>query len=143
MAGPAALFDLDGTLCDTSSIEHLVAGESPDFPAFHAASADCPARTDVVEAALDQVRRGRCVVVVTSREFVWRDLTIDWLAAHRVPWAGLYMRVVADYRPAVVVKASLLADVRADGFEPVAAWEDSIEVIDLWRAEGIAETHLV
>jgi hypothetical protein len=38
----AVIVDLDGTLCDVSTILHFVEGDEKDFPAFHTASAECP-----------------------------------------------------------------------------------------------------
>ncbi|WP_293782228.1 HAD family acid phosphatase [uncultured Aeromicrobium sp.] len=141
MPRPAALFDLDGTLCDTSAIVHLIDGEEPDYHAFHAASARCPARPEVVEAARRAREDGRAVLVVTSREFIWRDLTLDWLARQSIQHDGLYMRYASDVRPAVVVKAELLAQLRDDGFEPVEAWEDHPDILQLWRESGIVTLH--
>ncbi|MTB87610.1 hypothetical protein H9L21_05345 [Aeromicrobium senzhongii] len=139
----AALFDLDGTLCDTSAIEHLTQGPDRDYAAFHAASADCPPRADV-RAALDDAReRGLAIVLWTGREFVWRDLTLDWLAGHGIAHDGLYMRWAADYRPATTVKAALLEDIAADGLQVAEAWEDDAAVADLLRESGVTAVHLV
>ncbi|MGA8986852.1 hypothetical protein [Aeromicrobium sp.] len=134
----AAIFDMDGTLCDTSSIEHLITGEDKDFAAFHAASADCPPRPAIVEAARDEQARGRAILVVTSREFIWRDLTLDWLVSNRVPHDAVYLRIVGDYRKDVQIKRDILAQISADGFAVRAAWDDKPAVLDLWRENGIA-----
>lgn len=134
----AALFDLDGTLCDTRAIDHL-ATEEKDYHAFHAASADCPADPRVREA-LEQAReRGLAILLWTGREFVWRDLTLDWLARHEIDHDGLYMRLAADYRPADRVKSDLLRDIADDGFTVVEAWEDDPRIIDLLRAAGVPD----
>jgi uncharacterized HAD superfamily protein len=138
----AVTFDLDGTLCDTSAIVHLVEGPDKDFPAFHAASADCPPNAQVVAAAREQRELGRAILVVTSREFIWRDLTLDWLVRHDIPYDALHMRIVGDYRKDVVVKAEILQQIVADGHTVLAAWDDKDEVIDLWRENGI-DVHVV
>ncbi|MFD1860842.1 hypothetical protein EHW97_12255 [Aeromicrobium camelliae] len=141
MPRPAVLFDLDGTLCDTTEIEHLIEGPDPDYHAFHAASAGCPARPELVEAARRAREDGRAVLLVTSREFIWRDLTLDWLVAHQIEHDGLYMRYASDFRPAQVVKAELLEQLRDDGFDPVEAWEDRDDILQLWRDAGIPVVH--
>jgi len=137
MTRPAVLFDLDGTLCDTRAVEHLVAGDEPDYHAFHAAAMDCPANPMVVRAAREARDAGSAVIVLSSREFIWRDLTLNWLDDREAPYDALYLRYSSDFRPAVTVKAELLSHVRDDGFDPVEAWEDADDILELWRAEGI------
>lgn len=138
----AVIFDMDGTLCDTTTIEHFITGQDKDFHAFHAASATCPPRPKVVKAARAERDKGRAILVVTSREFIWRDLTLDWLVEHGVPYDALYMRIVGDYRKDVQIKEDILAQITDDGFTVLEAWDDKPAVIDLWRDNGIA-VHVV
>ncbi|MGH3459056.1 hypothetical protein [Aeromicrobium sp.] len=133
----AVIADLDGTLCDVSGILHHIEGEDRDFAAFHAASADCPPRDDVAAAVRAAYTAGKAVLVVTSREFVWRDLSLDWLVAHEIPNDELVMRIVGDYRPDHVVKAEMLDQLEADGWSVSEAWEDSADIIELWESRGI------
>ena len=133
----AVIADLDGTLCDVSSILHHVEGEQRDFAAFHAASADCPPHGVVAEAIRAAHDAGQAVLVVTGREFVWRDLTLDWLVAHEIPYDELVMRIVGDYRPDDVVKADMLDQLEADGWNITEAWEDSDDITALWESRGI------
>jgi phosphoglycolate phosphatase-like HAD superfamily hydrolase len=136
----AAIFDMDGTLCDTSSVVHLIEGDDKDYAAFHAASAGCPPRNEVVEAARAERANGRAILVVASREFIWRDLTLDWLVKHEVPYDAVYLRIVGDYRKDVAIKKDILDQIRADGFEVLVAWDDKPAVIELWRDNDI-EVH--
>ncbi|MBC7630048.1 HAD family acid phosphatase [Aeromicrobium sp.] len=138
----AVIFDMDGTLCDTSDIVHLIEGEQKDYAAFHAASAACPAHDDVVAAAKDQRAQGRAILVVTSREFIWRDLSLDWLVKHDIGYDALYMRIVGDYRKDVLVKKDILKQITDDGYRVLTAWDDKPSVLDLWRENGI-EVHPV
>lgn len=133
----AVIVDLDGTLVDVEEILHHVDGQERDFHAFHAASADSPARPEVVEAVRAAHAAGRAVLVVTSREFVWRDLSLDWLRDHDVPHDQLVMRVVGDYRADHVVKAEMLDELEADGYVVEQAWEDSPDVAELWESRGL------
>ncbi len=133
----AVIADLDGTLVDVSGILHHVDGEERDFAAFHAASADCPPRPEVARAVRAAHADGKAVLIVTSREFVWRDLTLDWLAGHEIPYDELVMRIVGDYRPDDVVKAEMLDQLEADGWTVSEAWEDSDDIAALWQSRGI------
>lgn len=138
----AVIYDLDGTLCDTSSIEHLIEGEERGFPAFHAASAKCPPREEALAAARADHDAGRAVLVVTSREFIWRDLTLDWLSKHSVPYDGLYLRIVGDYRKDTVIKGEIWDHLVDDGFRVVGAWDDKQGVLDVWGDRGVEDLHL-
>jgi len=139
----AVIYDLDGCLCDTSSIVHLIEGKDRNFHAFHAAAADCPPIEHVAEAARSDHAAGRAVVVVSSREFIWRDQAIDWLTRHDIPYDGLYLRITGDYRKDTIVKAEMWQYLVDDGFTPVAAWDDKQSVLDVWTEHGVAEVHLV
>jgi hypothetical protein len=68
---------------------------------------------------------------------VWRDLSLDWLVAHDIPYDALVMRVVGDYRADHVVKAEMLDQLLADGFAVTEAWEDSADIVELWESRGI------
>lgn len=138
----AVIADLDGTLVDVAAIAHLVTGEERDVAAFHTASRECPPRPEVLDAVRAAHDAGRAVLIVTSREFVWRDLTLDWLQEHDVLYDQLVMRIVGDYRPDHVVKAEMLDQLENDGYRVIEAWEDSTDVAELWRSRGI-DVHLV
>jgi hypothetical protein len=129
--------DLDGTLCDVSSILHFVQGDDRDFHAFHAGSAACPADDHVVAAVREAHASGVGILVVTGREFIWRDLTLDWLRDHEIPYDELVMRISGDYRPDDVVKAEMLDDLLARGWDISDAWEDSDDIAELWESRGI------
>jgi beta-phosphoglucomutase-like phosphatase (HAD superfamily) len=137
VAGEAVIADLDGTLCDVSEILHLVEGEDRNFHAFHAASAGCPSVEAVVEAVRAAKQTGRGILIVTGREFIWRDLTLDWLAAHDIPYDELVMRIVGDYRPDDVIKAEMLDDLEKRGWTVAEAWEDRDDIAELWESRGI------
>lgn len=136
----AVIFDMDGTLCDVSSVRHLVDGDVKDFDAFHAASMDCPPHAAVADAARQARVDGRAVLVVTSRSAKWRDYTIKWLDRHDIGYDAVYLRIEADFRADDVVKADILKTIVNDGFHPVHAWDDSPDIIELWRANGIDVT---
>lgn len=133
----AVVFDLDGTLYDVTSIVHLVEGDQRDFDAFHAASIDCPPYAHVLEAAHAARAAGQAVIVITGRSAVWRDLTLTWFSRHDVPFDLMLMRYTDDFRPDHVVKDQFLADIVADGYTVLEAWEDSAMVAENWRAKGI------
>ncbi|GAA1735315.1 hypothetical protein GCM10009710_14790 [Aeromicrobium alkaliterrae] len=131
------ILDLDGTLVDTSGVEHLIRGEDKDFKAFQEAAVGCPPNPAMVEVAREQAAAGRAVLVVSSREFIWLDHTLDWLVQHEVPHDAVYLRIVGDYRPDVEVKREILTAIGDDGYRVLEAWDDKERVSAMWREEGI------
>ncbi len=142
MTRDAVILDLDGTLVDTSGVEHLLEDEDRDFRAFQEAAVGCPPNPAMVEVAREQAAAGRAVLVVSSREFIWLDATLDWLVAHDVPHDEVYLRIVADYRPDVEVKSDILAEIEADGFAVREAWDDKERVVAMWTEHGITAHHV-
>lgn len=133
----AVIVDLDGTLVDVREIAHLVQPPERDFAAFHAAARLCPVWEPVAIAVRQAAAEGLAVLVVTSREFIWRDPTLDWLVAHDIAYTQLVMRVAGDYRPDLEVKAEMLQRLRAGGYEILRAWEDSDDVVEMFQANGV------
>lgn len=142
----AALFDMDGTLADVSSLRHHVDRSHPDFSGrrrfdlFHGESHLVPPN----QAALDLYERYRvdhAILVVTARSSEWAMHTLLWLDQHDIEHDRLLMRERGDYRPDTEVKADILADIREE-FEPVVAIDDNPAVLALWEAEGLA-THVI
>lgn len=136
----AVIVDVDGTLCDVSSIQHFVAERPRDFDAFYRASAGCPAHEEVVREIADARDRGLAVLIVTGRQRRWRELTEAWLADHGVEYDQLYLRGDRDFRPDVAFKTDVLDWIRKDGYRPVHAWDDRPGVIKLWERHGISTT---
>ncbi|MBD3004652.1 hypothetical protein IEJ02_11155 [Streptomyces sp. 5-10] len=135
----AVIFDVDGTLCDVSSIRHLVTGGNRDFHAFHMASIDCPPHDFVVEAARETLRKGQQVLVVTARMQQYRNVTAMWLAMHGVPSDALFMRANGDFRKDFFVKKDILDRIRTR-WNPVHAFDDNPAVLELWEQEGVSYT---
>lgn len=139
----AVIFDMDGTLCDVSSIRHHVIPDHPDnltgrkdFETFHASAVDCPPNADVLAAALAAHEAGVKVLIVTARREKWRASTSWWLSEAGVTPAVQLHRPDWDQRQDVDVKRDMLSRLRAR-FDIIEAWDDNPAIIELWRSEGI------
>jgi hypothetical protein len=131
----AYIVDVDGTLCDVSSITYLVSGPHKDFDKFHEMSAGCPPVRQTVDD-LHQVATDDNVViiVVTGRQEKFRFLTDWWLQQHDIPYHTLLMRPNGDFRPDVAIKQQILDDIRANGFYVIGTADDNPAVIEkVWR----------
>lgn len=142
MASDVVIVDVDGTLCDVSSVRHFVAQRPKDFQAFHSAALRCPPHAHVVDEVLAHHRSGRTIVVVTARMYAWEYSTRDWLERHLpVPFVGPFMRGDTDFRPDVDVKRDIYQILTRDyGHNVVHAIDDNPSILALWEELGIPTT---
>uniref|UniRef100_A0AAU2UY21 Polynucleotide kinase PNKP phosphatase domain-containing protein n=1 Tax=Streptomyces sp. NBC_00003 TaxID=2903608 RepID=A0AAU2UY21_9ACTN len=104
---PLAVFDLDGTLADSSHRQRFLDRKPRDWDAFFAAAPADPPLAEGV--ALCREAAGECeVVYLTGRPERCRKDTLAWLAEQGLPAGALHMRRNDDRRPARVTKLQIL-----------------------------------
>jgi FMN phosphatase YigB (HAD superfamily) len=139
----AAIFDVDGTLVDVSSIRYYVNERDPKFSGkklwerFHGSALNCPPIPQAVYEYLRAREEGLRILVVTARMNVWALPTLLWLKENGIEHDELYMRRNLDFRKDYVVKRELYEEILADGYEPVRAIDDNPNVIRLWQEVGL------
>lgn len=144
----AAIFDVDGTLVDVSSIRYFVNRNDPKFSGkklwhqFHGKAIGCPPVAQAMELYEQARADGLAILVVTARMSVWALPTLLWLKEHGVEHDELYMRKNKDFRKDYIVKAEILQDIKRDGYRPVMAVDDNPNVIKLWQSHDIP-THII
>jgi phosphoglycolate phosphatase-like HAD superfamily hydrolase len=136
---PATIFDMDGTLCDVTSVRHHVIERPKNFDAFHYGSLFCPGIDWVLEEVDYHRRAGNMILVVTAREERWRSLTQNWLDDHGVPVHELFMRPTGDFRSDVLIKGEIL-DSLLPRYDIRHAYDDNPSIIGLWKARGVPHT---
>jgi len=142
----AVIFDADGTLCDVGHRLHFLASDPKDWQSFHDGIAnDTPIEPVTWIAKLindsknrvDGVGQRHAVLIVTARHETYRAMTEKWFADHGVTYDRLYMRADNDRRPDHDVKADILQQIVADGYDPFLVFDDRPEVVAMWRDWGI------
>lgn len=133
------IFDLDGTICDCSHRIHHIQSEKKDWDSFFAdCHKDAPISHVVgLARALYYHAEWVKIVYVSGRSDQCRKQTEQWLRTNALPHGPVYMRKEGDHRDDDVIKIELLAQLRADGFEPIMAFDDRNRVVAAWRAAGI------
>jgi phosphoglycolate phosphatase-like HAD superfamily hydrolase len=136
----AVIVDVDGTLCDVSSVRHHVRpelGVEKDFDAFHRASRTCPPNEQAIEFCRRHHAAGHVVVVVTARMDRHHDVTRDWLNQWMpVPFDGPFMREDGLRYSDVVIKRWIHRYL-ARSYDIVAACDDNPAIVGLWQELGI------
>lgn len=131
------IFDIDGTLADCSHRLHHIQKQPKDWRSFFAECiADAPIE-HICGLARNLWASGWSIVYVSGRSDECRELTSMWLHQNELPMGPLYMRKAGDYRNDDILKAELLAAVRADGWNPIMAFDDRDRVVATWRANGV------
>jgi FMN phosphatase YigB (HAD superfamily) len=135
----AAIFDMDGTLCDISPLRYLVNPKHPNFPgkkdwdAFHGGAIDCAPIPQALEEHRRAVEEGLKILIVTARRDMWSMATLLWLREHDIHHDALYMRRSLDFRKDYIVKGEIFKRILRDGYQPVRAVDDNPNVIRLWN----------
>ncbi|MDO4686185.1 MAG: HAD family acid phosphatase [Corynebacterium sp.] len=134
----AAIFDMDGTLCDVRTIRHIVTSNPKhrNFHKFHNASIDCPAYPQVVNLYRALQAQGIAMIVVTARTEHFSFLTNLWLRDHGLACDELLMRANKDQRPDHAVKQDLLQKILRQ-YRPIVAVDDRPQIAEVWRSNGI------
>jgi FMN phosphatase YigB (HAD superfamily) len=135
---PAAVFDLDGTLRDVAAIRFLINGSAKpkQFDEFYRRCRFAPCHRWVVEAAANQWRHGRVVVISTAQpERTTADNTY-WLERFAVPWTALHTRPNGDHRSAAVIKQENLLAIQ-QRYDVAVAWDDDPAVLKMYQELGV------
>lgn len=129
----AVVFDIDGTLADVSEYLHYLV-HRPDAPrdwdGFHNAAMEAPVKKDVL-ATLDFHRSicGHMIILMTSRNELYRDQTRYWLIKNSIPNDLLIMRSKGDRRPSEDVKQSKMEFLQTK-YDVLHFYDDHPEVIE-------------
>jgi len=129
------IFDLDGTLFDVTHRLHHIRKTPKDWRAFYAACVDDPPIPHMVALALD-LSRCNHLVFVTGRSDEVRQETHDKLCDLDLI-GHLFMRKEGDHRQDAIIKEEILAELKAQGYEPIMAFDDRNQSVAAWRRLGV------
>jgi len=133
------VFDLDGTLANLEHRLHYIEGEKKDWPGFFQACDGDSLIEPIARLWWDLSPSNR--IIMSGRSDEVRDKTEAWLKIQNLVPAALYMRKEGDYRADHVVKAEMMNQAKADGWEPKLIVDDRRPVVEMWRAHGFTVLH--
>lgn len=136
------IFDIDGTVADTSHRLHHIRDEEKNWPAFFDAMVDdAPIEPLVHIARLILLSMFSRIYLVTGRPESHREQTVRWLEAvgiHPTGRVSLHMRKTGDYRPDYVIKKEWFDALPDEERSAISmAFEDRSQVVNMWRECGI------
>lgn len=130
------LCDIDGTIADTSARQHYVQGEVKDWKSFFAEMINDHVRISTLLLLENFRRDGYEIIFVSARPENYRDVTVKWLNALRLPYTTLMMRRENDKREDSVVKKEIL-DTYFNKEDIYCVIDDRPRVIKMWRENGL------
>ncbi|WP_349678114.1 HAD family acid phosphatase [Kocuria sp. UBA5001] len=138
----AAIFDVDGTLCDVRPVRKYVVPDETnhhfkkDFARFHQESLGCRPHTPVREFAQKLHSEGIHILIVSGRGERWTELTKQWLQKWDIEYEEIYLRPDKDFRADVQVKTDIGEKILS-AYSPVVAIDDGDDIIGVWRSLAI------
>ena len=131
------IFDIDGTIADNSHRTHNLLKTPKDWESYHEGVEADGLHLHIASVAF-ALAKTKNIIFCTGRHDGQRDVTQTWLGNNGLSnHSGLYMRKEGDHRPDHIIKIELLVQIRADGFEPIMAFDDRNSVVKMWREAGI------
>jgi hypothetical protein len=132
-----AVFDLDGTIADDLHRSHLLAKTPKDWDGYFDRCGEDEPVEWAIDLFLQLLSRGMGASIWTGRPERLRGKTEVWLYEHAKVRPNTYimrMRPDGDYRHAAVLKHEWL---RGMPLKPVLAVEDSPNVVEMFRSNGV------
>lgn len=134
------IVDIDGTLANAEHRLHHIQKKPKDWDAFfEGCSNDAP--FPHMQFLICNMALTAYIIFMSGRPERTRDATEKWLRRHGFKYdlspTVLYMRADGDRRDDSIVKFELLERARADGWEPIMAFDDRDRVVKMWRDNGI------
>lgn len=130
------VFDLDGTLSNASARLHYITNHPKRWDLFFAELVNDPVIEPVAQVFRSLRAAGWSIIALTARPEQYRDISLQWLEANGLMVDQLYMRPLNNFNPDSVVKPQVIDDIVADGWEPIAFFDDRAGVIEAIRAKG-------
>ena len=134
----SVIVDLDGTVADCDWRLPLIKEKPKNWKAFFEGIPKDPPIDCMIEMVRAFRQAGSLVIYCTGRPDHYRRESLMWLNQHSISAInGLYMRPKGDHSPDYECKKRLLAQIRADGYNPTIVIDDKPEVCDMFRDEGL------
>jgi predicted kinase len=82
--------------------------------------------------------KGRKIIIVTGRDAVCRDMTVDWLTTYNIYFDHIFMRPENDFRKDTVIKKEIYENHIVDNYNIIAVYDDRLSVVlDTWHKLGL------
>jgi hypothetical protein len=128
------LCDIDHTITDAAWRDPWLG----QWETYHPKSVDDKPIMPVIKAVNAMALLGWQVVLLTSRNERWRQITLEWLVKHKVLASGLVMRPEDSYLPCHELKIKLAIEIFGPRLEGIGmVWDNSAQNLEPFQELGI------
>jgi predicted kinase len=123
----AVIFDIDGTIAkmnNRSPYEWLKVDNDIVYE-------------DIVKILRMYLSNNSKIILMSGRDSLCKELTIQWLNANQIPYDELFMRNQDDARPDTVIKEELLKQNVLNKYYVECVYDDRNSVVEMWRSLGL------
>lgn len=133
----AIIVDLDGTLCNNKQREHFMTGSPKDWDGFYAGIPDDTVHEWCETIVYNFMKNGFKVLFVSGRPDKYKEMTVQWLRSHAIPYDLLLMRKTGDFREDFVIKQELYQQEIEPKYQVLFTVDDRTQVVSMWRRIGL------
>ena len=131
------IFDIDGTIADTSHRQHYMREKRKNWKAFYDEMVNDPPVVPTVRILESLKQAGYKIVLVSGRPNNYRLTTEQWLKANYIQYDALYMREEFDYRADNTVKQEIYNNFIEPNYNVIGVFEDRKRVKRMWVENNI------
>jgi predicted kinase len=123
----AVIFDIDGTLANM--------GNRGPF------DWDKVYKDDVNHIVAEQINfhksKGREILIVTGRDAVCKEQTVDWLELYGIEFDEIFTRPENDFRKDTVIKKEIYENQIKGNYNILCVYDDRLQVLDMWYDQKV------
>jgi hypothetical protein len=130
------IVDLDGTIAlDTGRAQECLHSGKRDWDAYYARCHEDAPNHNLI--TLLQVLEGIYHIwIISGRREDTREVTMQWLAEHGVPFTGLTLRPVGNFVDDHILKLQMAEEMSLSPHNVLVVFEDRDRVVKAWRSVG-------
>lgn len=132
----AYVFDIDGTLANTSHRVHLLPEHGGSWARFFEAQINDPV-IEHTATLLRKLAESHPIVCLSGRPDTYREMTRTWLEQHNLPVYLLLMRRSVDKRPDDEIKLDIYNKSVRPFFNVQGIFDDRPNVLRMWYRENL------
>lgn len=132
------IFDIDGTIADDSHRKHFLLDGDPNMKDWESYYRAC-VYDELLPAGLilqDLYDMGHRIYLLTGRNEIVKNETVQWLDDHNLNYDELRMREERNYEPDYVMKIRWARELNLTPENTLCVFEDRARVVEAWRKAG-------